>query len=497
MANALGKFFGLSTMGDPSAGRPASDIRDSRRWFILAVLGVAQLMVVLDTTVVNIALPSAQQALHFSNDQRQWIVTAYSLAFGGLVLLGGKLADIFGRKSTLIVGLSGFALASAVGGLSQSFLMLVAARAVQGAFGALLAPSTLSLLNTTFAQPSERNRAFGVYGAIAGSGASLGLLLGGALTQWLDWRAVMYINVGFAAIALFGALILLRSQAREVQSLDIRGVLAVGLGLFAVVYGLANAETAGWTASLTLAMLAVGVLLLVLFVWIELRVKNPLLPLRLLADRNRTASLLSILISASGMFGVFLFIDYYFQQNLGYSPIDTGVAFLPMTAVLVATSITAQTMLRPRVGSRLLVTVGMSLAVVALLLLTRLGVHANYATEILPSFVLMGLAFGLIFSSAINTATVGVQRNDAGVASAMVNTTQQIGGTMGTAIFSSIYATAVSNYLVSSHTVAVSTVYGYTTAFAVAAGVFFAGALIAATVYKGPAALVRRAAVAS
>jgi EmrB/QacA subfamily drug resistance transporter len=458
---------------------------DSRRWFILAVLGIAQLMVVLDVTVVNIALPSAQQALHFSNDQRQWIVTAYSLAFGGLVLLGGKLADIFGRKWTLVVGLAGFALASAVGGLAQNFLMLAGARAVQGAFGALLAPSTLSLLNTTFTRPSERNRAFGVYGAIAGSGASLGLLLGGALTQWLDWRAVMYINVGFAAIALSGALILLRSQPREVQSLDIRGVLAVGLGLFALVYGLANAETAGWTAPLTLEMLAAGVLLLALFVLIELRVKNPLLPMRLLADRNRAASLISILVSASGMFGVFLFLTYYLQQNLGYSPLITGVAFLPMTAVIVVTSVTAQTQLRPRVGSRPLVTVGMSLAVLALLLLTRLGVHANYATEILPSLVLMGLALGLIFSSAINNATVGVQRNDAGVASAMVNTTQQIGGTMGTAVFSSIYATAVSNYLVSSHNTAAATVYGYTTAFAIAAGVFFGGAIIAAALYTG------------
>jgi EmrB/QacA subfamily drug resistance transporter len=448
-------------------------------------------MVVLDATVVNIALPSAQQALHFSNDQRQWIVTAYSLAFGGLVLLGGKLADIFGRKWTLVVGLSGFALASAVGGLAQNFLMLAGARAVQGAFGALLAPSTLSLLNTTFTRSSERNRAFGVYGAIAGSGASLGLLLGGALTQWLDWRAVMYINVGFAAIALSGALILLRSQAREIQSLDIPGVLAVGLGLFALVYGLANAEAAGWTAPLTLEMLAVGVLLLVLFVLIELRVKNPLLPLRLLADRNRAASLLSILISASGMFGVFLFLTYYLQQNLGYSPLTTGVAFLPMTAVIVVTSLTAQTQLRPRVGSRPLVTVGMSLAVLALLLLTRLGVHATYATEILPSLVLMGLALGLIFSSAINNATVGVEQKDAGVASAMVNTTQQVGGTMGTAVFSSVYATAVSNYLVSAQNVAAATVFGYTTAFAVAAGVFFAGALIAATVYTGrsPAAV--------
>jgi predicted MFS family arabinose efflux permease len=278
---------------------------------------------------------------------------------------------------------------------------------------------------------------------------------------------------------------LLRSQPREVQSLDIPGVLAVGLGLFALVYGLANAETAGWTAPLTVAMLAVGVLLLVLFVLIESRVKNPLLPLRLLADRNRAASLLSILVSASGMFGVFLFLTYYLQQNLGYSPLTTGVAFLPMTAVIVVTSITAQTQLRPRVGSRPLVTVGMSLAVVALLLLTRLGVHATYATEIPPSLVLMGLALGLIFSSAINTATVGVKQTDAGVASAMVNTTQQIGGTMGTAVFSSIYATAVSSYLVSSHDHAAATVYGYTTAFAAAAGVFFVGALIAATVYTG------------
>src|SRR5260370_9399082 len=193
---------------------------DSRRWFILAVLGVAQVMVVLDATVVNIALPSAQQALHFSNDQRQWIVTAYSLAFGGLVLLGGKLADIFGRKWTLVVGLSGFALASAVGGLAQNFLMLAGARAVHGAFGALLAPSTLSLLNTTFTRSSERNRAFGVYGAIAGSGASLGLLLGGALTQWLDWRAVRYIKGGVAPLPFSGPLLLLPCHSPEVRTLD-------------------------------------------------------------------------------------------------------------------------------------------------------------------------------------------------------------------------------------------------------------------------------------
>jgi EmrB/QacA subfamily drug resistance transporter len=475
-------------MVDASVARQTTDTQDSRRWLILAVVGLAQLMVVLDATVVNIALPQAQHDLHFSNDLRQWIVTAYSLSFGSLVLFGGKLSDIFGRKWTLVIGFSGFALASVVGGLSQSFLMLAGARAVQGAFGALLAPSALSLLTTTFTRPSERNRAFGVYGAIAGSGAALGLLLGGALTQWFDWRVVLFINVGFAAIALSGALTLLRGEPRKGEALDIPGVLAVGLGLFAIVYGLSNAETSSWTAPLTLAMLAGGVLLLGLFVWIELRVKNPLLPLRLLADRNRAASLLSILVASAGLFSVFLFLTYYLQQNLGYTPLTTGVAFLPMAAVIVATSLTAQTLIRPRVGSRPLVTVGMSIVAVALLLLTRLGVHANYATEILPSLIISGLGLGLIFSSAINSATAGVQRNDAGVGSAMVNTMQQVGGAMGTAIFSSIYATAVSNYLVSSQNVAAATVFGYTTAFAVAAGAFFAGALIAVTVYTGRSA---------
>jgi EmrB/QacA subfamily drug resistance transporter len=470
----------------------------SRRWWILVVIAVAQLMVVLDSTVVNIALPSAQQALHFSNDERQWIVTAYTLAFGSLVLLGGKLSDLFGRKRTLVIGLCGFALASAVGGASQSFLMFAAARAVQGAFGALLAPSALSLLTTTFTEPSTRNKAFGIYGAIVGSGASVGLLLGGALTQWLDWRWVMYVNLIFAAVALSGALLLLRNQRADSDArIDAPGIASAVLGLFAVVYGLSNAEVTSWTNPVTIGSLVAGAALLLLFVLIESRVSNPLLPLRLLADRNRGASLISIVITATGMFGVFLFLTYYLQQNLGYTPLGSGVAFLPTTVLIVTASVAGQTLLRPRFGSRVLVTLGMGLSAFALLVLARLGVHATYATEILPSLLIMGVGLGLVFSSAINNATASVEPRDAGVASAAVNAMQQIGGAMGTAVLSSIYATAASRNLAASHNVATATVYGYTVAFAVCAGIFFVGMVTAATMFEPRNARIAGAAAAA
>ena len=258
------------------------------------VLGIAQLMVVLDATIVNIALPSAQNALHFSNDDRQWIVTAYSLAFGSLLLLGGKLSDIFGRKWTFIAGLAGFAIASGIGGASQSFAMLDASRTLQGAFGALLAPAALSLLTTTFTETSERNKAFGVYGAIAGSGASVGLLLGGILTQYLSWRFCMYVNLLFAGVAISGALTLLHNQAPAIKpKIDIPGALTVFGGLFALVYGFNHAETTSWGDPVTVAVLAAGIVLLAVFVAIERRVRNPLLPLRVVLDRNRGTSYLS------------------------------------------------------------------------------------------------------------------------------------------------------------------------------------------------------------
>src|SRR3954471_20766326 len=262
-----------------------------RRWLILAVLGVAQLMVILDATIVNIALPSAQEALGFSDGSRQWIVTAYALAFGSLLLLGGRLGDLFGRKRTFITGLLGFALASAAGGAAQSFKMLVAARALQGMFGALLAPSVLSLLTTTFTNPRERGTAFAIYGAIAGAGGALGLLLGGLLTEYLSWRWCLYVNLLFAVPAVFAALPLLHNQVAAVRAkLDIPGTLTASGGLFALVYGLNKAETNGWGAAITLGFLAAAAVLLAAFVMIQRRSAQPLLPLRVLADRNRAGS---------------------------------------------------------------------------------------------------------------------------------------------------------------------------------------------------------------
>src|SRR5579875_3352444 len=318
-----------------------------RRWAILAVLGIAQLMVVLDATIVNIALPSAQTSLHFSTSDRQWIITAYSLAFGGLLLLG--------RKWTFIVGLTGFAISSAVGGAAQSFIMLAVARAFQGGFGALLAPAALSLLTTTFTSTDERNKAFGVYGAIAGSGASIGLLLGGVLTQTLNWRFSMYVNDVIALFALSGALVLLHNVPNpDKPRLDLPGTIAVSLGLFAVVFGFNRAQIDGWTAAVTLISLAAGVVLLIGFVLLERRIAHPLMPMRVVANRNRGASFLAMLLPAAAMFGVFLFLTYYLQDNRGYSPIRSGLAFLPMTGIIMITAVTVSTVLLVRVGPRVL-----------------------------------------------------------------------------------------------------------------------------------------------
>jgi EmrB/QacA subfamily drug resistance transporter len=466
-----------------------------RRWLILGVLAIAQLMVVLDATIVNIALPSAQRSLHFSNDNRQWIVTAYSLAFGGLLLLGGKISDLFGRKWTFIVGLIGFALASAVGGAAQSFLMLAVSRAFQGAFGALLAPAALSLLTTTFTETGERNKAFGIYGAIAGSGASVGLLLGGALTQSLNWRYSMYVNVIFAVFAVIGAFLLLENHRPEAKPrIDVPGVLTVTVGLFAIVFGFNRAQIDGWGAAMTLITLAIGVVLLLAFGFIEARSRHALLPLRVPADRNRGASFLAMLISAAAMFGVFLFLTYYLQDNRGYSPIRTGLAFLPMTAVIMATSVTVATVLLVRVGPRILVTLGMLLAAVGMAIFSQIGASTSYLWPVLPGLIVMGVGLGLIFGTAMNSATARVQARDAGVASALVNACQQVGGALGTALLSTIAASASATYAAGHLALAQragravltdhAAIHGYTVAFWVSAGLFLAGAIIAAVLYQ-------------
>lgn len=485
--------------------RAAPAIGDSdpaNRWWILGVVALAQLMVVLDATVVNIALPSAQRALNFSNTNRQWIVTGYSLGFGGLLLLGGRLSDLVGRRRMFLVGLIGFAAASALGGLSQSFGMLLIARGVQGAFGAMLAPAALSTLTVTFTDPAERGKAFGIYGAIAGAGGAVGLLLGGVLTEYLSWRWTLYVNVAFAGVAVAGALLFLRRQARDPNvHLDPLGTVLVVAGLLSLVYGLSEAATKGWGAGETIILLAAGIVLLACFVLVERSVEHPLLPLRIVLDRARGGSYLAIGLSAIAMFGIFLFLTYYLQETLRYSPVKTGLAFLPMVAALMTTSTSSSTLLLPRLGPRPLIPSGMLLAAGGMAFLTQIGLHTSYVNGVLPGLVLVGLGLGLVFACAMNMATYGADPEDAGVASAMVNTNQQIGGSIGTALLNTIAASALSGYLVAhGHgpvAVATAAVHSYVVAFWVVVGIFIAAAVICALVLpSGAPKPVEREAVA-
>jgi EmrB/QacA subfamily drug resistance transporter len=470
----------------------ATNPHHRRRWLILALLGVAQLMVVLDATIVNIALPSAQESLHFSDDSRQWVVTAYALAFGSLLLLGGRLSDLFGRKWTFVAGLLGFAGASALGGSAHDFDMLVAARALQGAFGALLAPAALSLLTTTFIEPGERGKAFGVFGAIAGSGAALGLLLGGVLTEYLDWRWCLYVNLAFAIPAVIGALALLHNTVAEHRPrLDLVGTLTASAALFGLVYGFSNAQTHGWGATLTVAMLAGGAALLALFAWTQTRVKSPLLPLRVVLDRDRGGAYLAMFISGAGMFGVFLFLTYYLQVTLGFSPVSTGLAFLPMTGAIMLTATTVSTRILPRTGPKPLIGTGMALAALAMLLLSGVGVDTAYASHVLPSLLIIGVGLGLVFAPGMATATAGVRPEDAGVASAMVNTSQQVGGSIGTALLSTLAGSAVAGFAGSPTAAAV---HGYTTAFTWSAVIFGAGAVVTSLLLRPGAPVIDPAA---
>lgn len=464
------------------------------RWVVLGVLALAQLMVVLDATIVNIALPHAQASLGFDNADRQWIVTAYALAFGSLLLLGGRLSDLWGRRTTFIIGLVGFAAMSAIGGAAVNFDMLVAARAGQGVFGALLAPSALSLLTTTFTDPAERGKAFGIFGAIAGGGGALGLLLGGMLTEWADWRWCLYVNLVIAAIALVGAILFLGAHRSEHRpKLDLPGVITVSAALFSIVYGFSNAETNGWVNWATITWLVAGAVLLAGFIWWQSRTEHALLPLRVILDRTRGGSYLVVFIAGIGMFGIFLFLTYFLQQNLGFSPIRTGLAFLPMIGVLIVTATTATGVLLPRFGPRWLMAGGMLVAAAGMVLLTRISLDGSYATHVLPALLVLGLGIGASMAPAMQGAISGVSSDDAGVASATVNTMQQVGGSVGTALLSTIASSAAASFATSHAThvlnraelAELAAVHSYTTAFWVAAAVFAAGGVIAALVVRG------------
>jgi EmrB/QacA subfamily drug resistance transporter len=477
----------------PSRLQASNPTGEPRKGAILGVLLLAQLMIVLDATVVNIALPSAQHALHFSDSNRQWIVTAYSLSFGSLLLLGGKLSDLFGRRNTLLIGLVGFAVASAIGGAANGFAMLVIARAAQGAFGALLAPSVLALLSTTYSEPKERARAFGIFGAVAGTGGAVGLLLGGVLTEYLSWRWCLYVNLVMAAVTVVGTLTLIARHDSSVArpKLDIPGTLTVTVGLVAIVYGLGHAETGGWSSIATLAPIVLGLVLVASFVAIERRVANPLLPMRVVADRTRGGAFLAIAIVGAGMFAVFLFLSYFMSQTLGFSPVITGVGFLPLIISLTATTVTLGAPLLTRFGPKIMITSGQIIAAGGMLLLGQIKTSSGYLDGVLPGLIVLGFGLGLMFSSAINASTAGVAPADAGVASALVNVGQQIGGSIGTALLSTLAASASASYL-SSHvqsaaTAAEASLHSYTTAFHVAALIFAVGAVASGLLVKqGP-----------
>jgi EmrB/QacA subfamily drug resistance transporter len=460
------------------------------RWLILALVVLAQLMVVLDATIVNIALPSAQAALGFSNGSRQWIVTGYALAFGSLLPLGGRLGDVFGRRRTLVLGSLGFAGASAFGGAAQSFEWLLAARVLQGAFGALLAPSALALLTITFTEPRDRNKAFGIFGAVVGSGAAVGLLLGGALTEYLSWRWCLYVNLFLALPVVVGALMLVPGQKLPSHpSLDLPGASTAAGGLFLIVFGFDRAQTAGWSAPQTIGSLVGGVLLLAIFVLIEARSRHPLLPLRLLENRARAGSYLAVLFTGTGTFGVFLFVTYYLQQDLDYSPLVSGLAFLPMIGSVIVTSVGVNSLLLTKLGPRPLIVAGMLLAALGLVLLTRLEVGSTYAADVLPSLIVIGAGLGLVFPTASNTATAHVDPAESGVASSLVSVGQQVGGSLGTALLNTVAVSATTAYLGTHHhgseLVPKATVHGYTVAFWWSAAIFAFGALVCGLLLPG------------
>ncbi|NBE79657.1 MFS transporter [Micromonospora rubida] len=470
-----------STSSAPASPGATATSAHPRRWVALAIIAIAQLMVVLDATIVNIALPNAQIDLNISDADRQWVVTAYTLAFGGLLLLGGRIADYWGRKRAFIVGMAGFALASALGGLAQSGGLLFAARALQGAFGALLAPAALALLTVLFTETKERAKAFAVYGAISGGGAAVGLLLGGVLTEYANWRWCLLVNIPVAIIAIVAAIPLVpESRAHGDTRYDVPGAVVVTAGLVSLVYGFTKAAEDGWDATATLAFIAAGVILLAVFVVIELRSSHPLLPMRILLDRNRAGAYIASTLVGAGLFGAFLFLAFYFQVVLDYSPLEAGLASLPVTAgVLIAAA--AASVLLPRIGAKPLMLAGAVLAGAAMLWLTQIDVDTSFAAHLLPAQVVLGMGLGFTFVPVSSLALVGVPEHDAGAASATLNATQQIGGSLGTALLNTMYTSAVAGYLATRvpgpATQVNALVHGYTVAFAWGAGLILLSGL--------------------
>lgn len=434
----------------------AAPALDPLRWRALGIIAIAQLMVVLDSSIVNIALPSAAKALHVSVNSQQWVVTAYTLAFGGLLLLGGRVADYVGRRRVFLVGLAGFAASSALGGLALNGAMLFSSRALQGAFAAFMAPAALSIISTTFTDGHERAKAFGVYGAISGGGAAVGLLAGGLLTEYANWRWCLLVNVPIAIGTFVAALrVVHESVAKDGTSYDLVGAVLVTGGLTSLVYGFTLAELHGWSSSTTIAFIAGGALALAGFVGFESRASNPLLPLRIVSERNRGGSYLSSFLIGTGMMGMFLFLTLYFQDVLGYSALKSGLAFLPFS-MCVITFATISSRLLPKFGPRPLMGIGLTSAAIGLGLLSRITVASSYPVHILPSCVLIAGGMGLSFVALSSTALFGVHHHDAGVASATLNAAQQVGGALGLSLLYTFALSARTSFGVAHHLAALA-----------------------------------------
>ncbi|MGY1814580.1 MFS transporter [Blastococcus sp. SYSU D00820] len=501
-------------MTDPSptpAAGPGTPVGepDPKRWLALGVIAMTVLLVILDATIVNIALPAVTADLGISAASQQWIVTAYTLTFGGFLLLGGRIADFWGRKRTYLVGAAGFAVASALGGLAQNEGMLFAARALQGAFGALLAPASLALLTVLFTDPKERAKAFAVYGAIAGGGSAVGLLLGGVLTEYADWRWCFWVNLPVAVVAVVAAIpIVPESKAPGDTRYDIPGAVLVTLGLASFVYGFTqvaeksqenaaqgSTET-GWADPAALAFIGVGLLLVVAFVVVELRTRNPLLPMRIVLDRNRGGAYLTSALVGAGLIGAFFFLSLYFQDVLGYQPVHAGLASLPTTlGVLISAG--AASALVPRTGPRPLMVLGALLAAGALFLMSFLDVDTGFWAIAFPAQLVLGLGLGFTFVPLSNLALVGAGEHDAGAASAVLNATQQVGASIGTALLATISVGAITSAVAADPRLLVvdprtgqpmpgpvALVDGYTTAFTWAAALLVVGAIVSAVLIK-------------
>src|SRR6266480_2819910 len=474
----------MSTAAASPVPRPASRVDPTA---VLAVVAVAQFMVVLDATVVNVALPTIQRDVGFSEQSLSWILNAYTLMFGGFLLLGGRLADRLGRRRLFVAGIVVFSGASLICGVSQSEGMLLVARGLQGLGGAMVSPAALSIILTTFAEGSGRNRALAVWGAIAGVGGAVGLLLGGVIVELLSWRWVFFVNVPIGAIVLALTPRIVpesRSESASEGGYDVEGAVAITLGTIALVFTLIKAERWGWTSGRTLAGFAIAAVLIAAFVVIARGHRNPLVPLRIFSNRGLAASDATMLVVAAALFGMFFFLTLYLQQVLGYSALKTGIAYLPLTLTLIGASALASRLVDRFTPKPVLVT-GLLVATAGFVLLTRVSGHGDYASHVLPAMVALGVGLGMAFVPITIAATTGVAAGDSGLASGLLNTTQQVGGSLGLAILSSVSTSRFTSALHSGSSPPAALTHGFQGAFIVAAILCGIGLVVAMALLPG------------